>query len=114
MCRLGFIVHSRRGIGMPIVSPRMFWAGLAGLASASLFTGLLLWSASVWDASEENTAPIHTPEKSDRVATDHTWRRRRVYDSFPPLLRFAVATAQEAGSEIADDEFVLGLELDGE
>ena len=41
------------------------------------------------------------------------WSYRRVYNAFPPLRRFQAVTAQEAGSAIADDEFVLGVEVDG-
>ena len=44
---------------MPRVSPRMFWTGLAGLNSAFLFAGLMLWAASEWDARDRSVAPIH-------------------------------------------------------
>jgi hypothetical protein len=92
----------------------MIWAGLAGLAAAFPLAGLMLWTASGWDAGEGGVAPVPVPKRSERETTDYFWSRRRVYDAFPPLLRFAVVTAQDVGSTIADDEFVLGVEVDGQ
>jgi hypothetical protein len=105
---------SREGIGMIPVSPRTIRAGLAGLTAASLLAGLLFWVSSAWDAGEEAITPIHITRKTDEGATGRSWSRRRVYDAFPPLLTFAVVTARDVGSAIADDEFVLGLEVAGE
>jgi hypothetical protein len=74
----------------------------------------MLWAATGWDAGDEDPAPIRVARRSDEGAADHSWSRRKIYDAFPPLLRFATATARDAGDAIADDEFVVGVEIDGE
>jgi Protein of unknown function (DUF3179) len=105
-----------KGITMPGVSPRRFWMGLAGSAAAFLLAGLMVWAATGWDAEEEGPAPIRvaTRPREPAADADHSWSRRRIYDAFPPLLQFATVTAREAGSAIADDEFVVGVEVRGE
>jgi hypothetical protein len=92
-------------------SPRIWWAGLAAI---SILVGLALPLASRWDAEDPAAVNVSVTKTPDRESPERLWRRLRVHDAFPPLLRFTVLTAREVGSMIPDDEFVLGAEVGGE
>src|SRR5689334_5467239 len=98
---------------MPSVRSPAFWAALAGLAALPLSAGLLVWLSDP-DAGDPGLASIRLSKRSETEETAPSLRPHRVYDAFPPLVQFAVVTAEEVGSEIADDEFVLGVDLEGE
>src|SRR5690349_24768523 len=89
------------------------WAALIGLAALPLSAGLMVWM-SVTDAGDPDLASIRLSKRSETEETDPSLWPHRIYDAFPPLVQFAIVAAQEIGSEIADDEFVLGVEIAGE
>ena len=92
--------------------PRLFWVAIAAItatATLSLLPGLLEW------------LPFHTPESAVIISVPSGERKpdgprheyMMTFSAFPPLVRFEVVSAKEVGSRIADDEFVLGAEVDG-
>jgi Protein of unknown function (DUF3179) len=94
-------------------SPGKFWWFIAGL-TVLLVAGQVLWATLAWNSAGMEGPPIPAPKPSDRGegATFETWRK--IYDPFPPIVDFGIASAEEAGSTLADDEYVLGVEIDGQ
>jgi hypothetical protein len=94
-----------------MVSPRARWAGLV---VASLGLGLGVGLSSGWDPWAADVAPGPVLKAPEPEVPGLARSRERMYDPFPPLVRFAVVAARDAGDTIADDEFVLGAEVGGE
>jgi hypothetical protein len=94
---------------MPQGSPRRFWFGIAGLASV-VIAGQVLWATLAMNSGGPPAIPI--PVAKSLEMPKGSWRR--IYESFPPLVDFRVESAEAVGSSILDDEYVLGVESEGE
>jgi Protein of unknown function (DUF3179) len=92
------------------VSAVKFWLGLAGLV-ALLVAGQVIWAILAWNSAESGGVPIIVPDSPD---PGPIWSRRKIYDAFPPLVRFEVDSAEDAGSSILDGESILGVEVGDE
>jgi hypothetical protein len=99
---------------MPAIHAGKYFAGIAGLVISSAIACAVFWAPFETDAGDDRRVPASVSSGLERKAADVFWRKRRVYDPFPPLVRFQVVTAQEAGPAINEDEFVVGVEADGD
>ncbi len=93
---------------------RITWIALAGLLALAS-AGLAFWTL-FSKVDEDDPArwsrPAARPDAENSKSAPGN--RRRIYDAFPPLTRFGVDSAEEAGDTIEDGESVLGVEIDGQ
>ncbi len=99
---------------MPAVWPVRFYAGIAGLVVSLTLAGMVFWVPIEMEAVGDRRVAASVSSGLGKKDVDTSWRKQRVYDAFPPLVRFQVVTAREAGSAIHDDEFVVGVETGGD
>ena len=107
---------------MPEVSSGRLWSGLAGLI-ALVVAGQLLWAVLAWNSGGTDGMPAPVPKSPGKGAVNTSpeqgtgvtiGSRKRYFNAFPPLVKFDIDTAEDAGASIADEEYVLGVEVDGE
>ena len=99
---------------MSLVLWGRFWIALTGSIAGSLLACLMLFLPSLLYDGAADESPVRARGRLGEGAEDRSWKRGRIFDAFPPLMGPPAVTAREAGSAIADDEFVVGVEVDGE
>jgi len=68
----------------------------------------------VWEAERERLAKPLTPSSAPEEGKQPFLLHQRIYDAFPPIFQPSIVSARDASPLIADDEFVLGVEVGGE
>ncbi len=98
---------------MVSVRSRAFWAGLVALSALPVSAAVVLVLSDP-GPDDPGRVPARLSKRSENEEKIRSSGRWQVYDAFPPLFRIKAVTAAEVGSAIADDEFVLGVEVEGE
>jgi Protein of unknown function (DUF3179) len=97
---------------MNVASPagRWFWACAVVAIVAPAVVVLAIWLPAMLETGRE--MPL-TPASRGGKTDERLPVYQRIYNAFSPLTRFDVLSARDAAA-IADDEFVLGVEIGGE
>ena len=99
---------------MSLLLSGKFWIGLIGSIVASLLVCLMLFVPYLLDDGVANDSSLRVGGRLGERTEDKSWKRERIFDPFPPLVGLPTVTAQGVGAAIADDEFVVGVEVEGE
>lgn len=93
---------------------RIAWVATAGLFALAI-AGLAAWTVSKRLGKDDPALWTRPAARSDEgTSKTPPGNRRRIYDAFPPLTRFGVDSAVEAGSGLDDGESILGVEVEGQ
>jgi hypothetical protein len=96
---------------------KWFWACTAvaiAAAAAPAAVILAIRIPAVREAERGGLARPLAPSSGQAEDGPPVRRIRRVFDAFPPYFPFSVVSARDAAPLIAEDEFVLGVEIGGE